>query len=87
MKSQEKKEKLQKWLPSIAGLSLAIFGGATSANSNANEDITCLSKNIYYEARDQSREGQYAVAMVTLNRVYSDLFPNTVCEVVYPSTN
>ena len=45
-------------------------------------DIFCLAKNIYHEASVESRLGQYAVAQVTLNRVRSNQYPNTICEVV-----
>ena len=45
-------------------------------------DIFCLAKNIYHEASVESRLGQYAVAQVTLNRVRSNQYPNTVCDVV-----
>lgn len=46
-------------------------------------DLTCLAHNIYFEARGESIEGQFAVAEVTLNRVASGRFPDTVCEVVH----
>ena len=46
------------------------------------EAITCLALNIYWEARNQSFIAQVAVAEVTMNRVYDDRNPNTVCEVV-----
>lgn len=46
-------------------------------------DLSCLAQNIYHEARGESNVGQYAVALVTLNRVHSDKFPNTVCGVVW----
>ena len=45
----------------------------------------CLALNIYFEARDQSTQGQIAVAEVTLNRVASDKWPNTICGVVKQS--
>ena len=45
-------------------------------------DIFCLAKNIYHEASVESNLGQYAVAQVTLNRVKSSQYPNTVCDVV-----
>lgn len=49
----------------------------------ANQDDThCLALNIYHEARSEPVEGQVAVALVTLNRVKSDRYPGTVCEVV-----
>ena len=47
------------------------------------EDRQCLAKNIYFEARSESIAGQVAVAWVTLNRMESDRFPNSVCGVVY----
>jgi len=46
-------------------------------------ELRCLALNIYYEARGESRRGQYAVAEVTMNRVASRRFPDTVCKVVY----
>ena len=45
--------------------------------------VMCLAKNIYYEAQGESKAGKLAVAKVTLNRVASPKFPETVCEVVY----
>ena len=47
-----------------------------------NEDLRCLALNIYHEARSESRKGQIAVARVTLNRVESQAFPDSVCAVV-----
>ena len=49
------------------------------------EQVFCLAQNIYHEARGENISGQMAVAHVTMNRVNSDKFPNTVCEVVYQS--
>tara|TARA_B110000503_G_scaffold42761_1_gene70021 strand:- start:1433 stop:2041 length:609 start_codon:yes stop_codon:yes gene_type:complete len=49
-------------------------------------DITqaiCLATNIYHEARGESYAGKVAVANVTMNRVHSPKFPNTICNVVY----
>ena len=50
----------------------------------------CLASNIYWEARNQPLLGKIAVAQVTLNRVESPNYPNTICGVVtqtryYPS--
>lgn len=47
------------------------------------KELRCLQKNIYFEARNQGREGMRAVAAVTLNRVNDPRFPDTVCGVVY----
>ena len=43
----------------------------------------CLALNIYFEARSEEPMGQLAVAEVTLNRVTSSRYPDTVCEVVW----
>ena len=54
-----------------------------SASADARlEDLECLAKNIYFEGRNQPWVGQVAIAQVTLNRVKSLTFPNTICEVV-----
>ena len=49
----------------------------------SQSEIECMAKNIYFEAAVESTAGQLAVAQVTLNRVKSKHYPNTVCEVVY----
>ena len=50
---------------------------------NIQHDIKCLALNIFHEARSESKKGQRAVASVTLNRVRSKHYPNTICDVVY----
>jgi spore germination cell wall hydrolase CwlJ-like protein len=45
--------------------------------------LSCLSKNIYYEAGGEPFEGKVAVAQVTLNRVNSGKFPNDICKTIY----
>ena len=47
------------------------------------EAVMCLALNIYFEARSEEPMGQLAVAEVTLNRVTSSRYPDTVCEVVW----
>ena len=49
--------------------------------------LLCLAANIYHEARSEPLVGQIAVAEVTLNRVESKHFPNTVCGVVKQSSS
>jgi len=48
-----------------------------------NNETVCLAKNIYHEARGESIRGKLAVAKVTLNRVASGKFKQTICGVVY----
>ena len=47
------------------------------------QNLDCLARNVYFEARGEPLAGQYAVAEVTLNRKASRLYPRTICEVVY----
>ena len=46
------------------------------------EELECMSKNIYFEAGMESTAGKLAVAQVTMNRVNSERYPNTVCKVI-----
>ncbi|MCZ4279228.1 cell wall hydrolase [Kiloniella laminariae] len=45
-------------------------------------ELACLAQNIYFEARSETVGGRRAVAHVVLNRVASERFPSTICEVV-----
>jgi hypothetical protein len=62
------------------GIALKPRAEILSVNS---QDVECLAKNIYHEARGEPFHGQVAVALVTVNRVSSGLFQNTICKVVY----
>ena len=53
-----------------------------SAKVDRFEELYCLANNIYFESRNQPKLGQIAVGQVTMNRVNSPKFPNTVCGVV-----
>ena len=47
------------------------------------KELDCMAANIYFEASTQERAGKIGVAQVTMNRVRSPKFPNSVCEVVF----
>ena len=49
------------------------------------EQLYCRAQNIYHESRGESSWGQIAVANVVRNRVASEHYPNTICEVVWQS--
>ena len=51
--------------------------------NSKHREMICLAENIYFEARAEGVEGKAAVANVTRNRVKSEQFPNTYCDVVY----
>ena len=49
----------------------------------ATEPEICLAKNMYFEARGKGKLAMLLVAQVTLNRVDSKMYPDTICGVVY----
>ena len=66
-------------------LSSVFIANVAQAKSSSKDEreIKCLALNIYFEARGEPQNGQFAVAAVTMNRVKSHKFPNTVCKVVW----
>jgi len=75
------------WLFALAGAAVIVLLGlaiqSAIAHNQKRRDLTCLAANVYYEARGERAAGRYAVAEVTMNRVASGRYPQTVCEVVY----
>lgn len=49
-------------------------------------DWRCLAEALYFEARGESVQGQFAVAEVILNRVDHADFPDDVCSVIHQGT-
>lgn len=47
-----------------------------------NKELQCLARNIYHEAKGESKEGKYAVGLVTINRKEDTRFPKSICGVV-----
>ena len=80
----------------LATFNLNVCRSATSSNSTTTKKDTTvvvkntisrgaadiLARNIYHESRGQSKEGQYAVGIVTMNRVKSGKFPHSVERVI-----
>ena len=62
---------------------ILVYEIVSEASIRMKKEIQCMAKNIFYEAASESTAGRLAVAQVTLNRVKSTRFPNTVCEVIY----
>jgi spore germination cell wall hydrolase CwlJ-like protein len=54
--------------------------------NSEKKEIDCLTDNIYYEAGHEPENGKIAVAYVTLNRVKSKQFHDSVCGVVKQKT-
>lgn len=51
--------------------------------ADKTRELECLTKNIYWEAASEPFEGKVAVAQVTMNRVTSGRFADSICGVVY----
>lgn len=60
-----------------------VVGYKPYAKTLNEKQLKCLTDNIYFEAGDQKETGKKAVALVTLNRLKNDIFPNTICAIVY----
>jgi spore germination cell wall hydrolase CwlJ-like protein len=68
----------------LLGLGLALATPATTkAQDLSPRQMECLSRAIYFEARNQSFEGQFAVAWVVLSRMRHPAFPRTMCDVIH----
>jgi len=63
---------------SVAGANIKLY----NLTQDARHEIACLAENIYFEAAHEPKEGQIAVAFVTMNRVNSGKFANSICGVV-----
>lgn len=50
---------------------------------DATAEIHCLALNVYHEARSEPDQGKFAVAQVTINRVRSPRYPDSICKVVW----
>lgn len=60
-----------------------LFVSFAAKASDENGEAFCLAQNIYFESGNQPMVGKIAVSHVVLNRVESDLYPDTICDVVY----
>jgi len=65
-------------------MSVSELDGLTSPRGG--DEWHCLTEALYFEARGEPIEGQYAVAEVILNRVDHANYPDSVCDVVNEGT-
>ena len=63
-----------------AGFTVEVLDSMPAASGDRTWQ--CLTEALYFEARSETLEGQFAVGEVILNRVDSGKFPNSVCGVV-----
>ncbi len=50
-------------------------------------EVNCLTKNLYWESRNQTANAMYAVAEVVISRVADKRWPDTVCGVIKQKRN
>ena len=53
-----------------------------SAKDLSKAEITCLTRNAYFEARNQGDKGILATVFVVLNRTKDPRFPSSTCKVI-----
>lgn len=75
-------------IPTALGSEASDFGFKIQKAQEAKigRQLTCLARNVFYEANGEPMAGQMAVAQVTVNRARSGLFPNDLCAVVAQTT-
>jgi hypothetical protein len=76
-------EAVARTAPAAAPPAAQPFAAAAANALDRSRAVKCLTYAVYYEAGNQSAEGQRAVAQVVLNRVRNPAFPRTVCGVVF----
>ena len=61
-----------------------VFTPIPSSMTFTDEELQCMTENIYHEARNQKDDaGLAAIGYVVLNRVANPEYPNDVCSVIY----
>ena len=75
-------------LPTAMGSEANDFGFRIIKQQEAKvaRQLTCLARNVFYEANGEPMAGQMAVAQVTVNRAKSGMFPSDLCAVVAQTT-
>ena len=77
----ESSEQAEQAEPTISSLRALVAAEDINAPLSAEEE--CLAGAVYFESRNESLEGQHAVADVVINRAESGRFPASICGVVY----
>lgn len=75
--------KLTSLLLALLLVSIPVTSLTSNSRLTKTDELECLALNVYKEAANEPFRGKVAVAKVTLNRVKSYKFPDTLCKVVY----
>lgn len=60
----------------------AMVADRRDTDTSASDELRCLARAVYFEARGEPLEGQLAVAQVILNRAESGRYPDSACGVI-----
>ena len=66
----------------VAAALLSATAAVAGAADSQETDLHCLAQTLYWEARNDGRNGMVAVAWVILNRMRDGEYPRSVCGVV-----
>ena len=67
----------------LSAMGIYTSSPSNNTSSSNSSNVNLLARLIYGEARGEPYTGQVAVGAVVLNRVESNLFPNTIAGVIY----
>lgn len=82
--SREQAEAWNRKAPAAGAIEPAAgFAIRSGQATDYQRSLQCLTMAIYYEAGNESDDGERAVAQVVLNRVRHPAYPRTVCGVVF----
>lgn len=70
-------------LPKLEAYNIPVPHIMVEATAEDKKNISCLAKNIYWEASSEPTRGKAAVAQVTVNRTVDERFADDICGVVY----
>ncbi len=65
----------------------ACLSAAAADSKPLSDELSCLARAIYFEARGEPEAGQMAVGRVIINRAASGHYPATVCGVVFQNVH
>ncbi len=60
-----------------------LYGSGKDKVAWSEEELVCVARTIYHEARGEPAEGQIAVAESVFNRAASGFWPSNLCAVVF----
>ena len=76
---EQERDQLGEMIKKIEQAPIQTFG----REQFAEDELRCLTDNVYHEARGEGPKGRYAVIFSTLGRVLDKKYPKSICGVVH----